>query len=57
MSGLTYETVSRFAQQGGTVYFAVLFLAGVAYAVWPKNKDTFRHLANLPLQDDEDEHV
>ena len=57
MSGLQYETVSRFAQQGGTIYFALLFAAGVLYAVWPRNKDAFRHLANLPLQDDEGDHV
>ena len=25
MSGLSYEAVARFAQQGGTVYFGVLF--------------------------------
>ncbi|OXE35942.1 MAG: CcoQ/FixQ family Cbb3-type cytochrome c oxidase assembly chaperone [Phenylobacterium zucineum] len=57
MSGLTYETVARFAQQGGTVYFGVMFLAGLAYALWPKNREAFRDLARLPLEDDEDDHV
>jgi hypothetical protein len=28
MSGLDYETVARFAQQGGTLYFAAIFIAG-----------------------------
>ena len=57
MSGLTYETVSRFAQQGGTIYFGVLFFAGCAYALWPSRKATFQKLAHLPLEDDESDHV
>ena len=57
MSALSYEQVARFVQQGGTLYFLVIFLAGVAYALWPKNRDAFREMAQLPLKDDEDEHV
>ncbi len=57
MSGLDYETVARFAQQGGTVYFAAIFLAGVAYALWPKKREEFRRAALAPLQNDEDDHV
>lgn len=54
---LDYETVSRFAQQGGTLFFITVFLAGVVYAVWPKNKEAFKRLAQLPLEDDESDHV
>jgi cytochrome c oxidase cbb3-type subunit 4 len=57
MSSLTYETVSRFAQQGGSLYFVLLFVAGCVYALWPGNKAKFQHLANLPLQGDEGDHV
>ena len=57
MSGLSYETVSRFAQQGGSLYFLLLFVAGCAYALWPRNREKFQHLAHLPLQDDESDHV
>ena len=57
MSGLSYETVARFAQQGGTIYFGVLFFAGVIYALWPSRKSTFQKLAHLPLEDDESDHV
>jgi cytochrome c oxidase cbb3-type subunit IV len=57
MSGLEYETVARLAQQGGTLYFAAIFLGGLAYALWPKHKDAFRRLAQLPLEDDESDHV
>ena len=57
MSGLSYETVSRFAQQGGTVYFGVMFFAGCVYALWPGSKDAFEQLAQLPLEDDGGDHV
>ena len=59
MSGLQldYETVSRFAQQGGTLFFVTAFLAGVVYALWPRNKEAFQRLAHLPLEDDESDHV
>jgi cytochrome c oxidase cbb3-type subunit IV len=57
MSGLDYETVSRFAQQGGTLYFGAVFIAGLIYALWPKHRETFRRLSRLPLEKDEDDHV
>ena len=57
MSSLDYETVARFAQQGGLVYFGALFIAGVIYALWPKNRDLFSRLSRLPLEKDEDDHV
>jgi cytochrome c oxidase cbb3-type subunit 4 len=57
MSGLDYETVARFAQQGGTLYFAVVFIAGVAWALWPGHRDAFRRLSQLPLEKDEGDHV
>lgn len=57
MSGLTYETVARFAQQGGTIYFGLMFAGGLIYALWPRNKEAFQRLAHLPLEDDESDHV
>ena len=57
MSGLTYETVATFAQQGGTLYFGVLFLGGLIYGLWPRHKETFNRMASLPLETDEDDHV
>ena len=44
MSGLTYETVARFAQQGGTIYFGLIFFAGLIYALRPKHKEAFKRL-------------
>jgi len=57
MSGLSYEVVAKFAQQGGTIYFGVIFLAGLVYALWPKHKEAFDRLAQLPLEEDESDHV
>ena len=57
MSGLDYETVARFAQQGGLVYFGAIFIAGLVYALWPKNQALFSRLSRLPLEKDEDDHV
>ena len=54
MSAMTYETVSRFAQQAGPIYFGLLFLIVLAYALWPKNAQTFRRAASLPLEQDDD---
>jgi cytochrome c oxidase cbb3-type subunit IV len=52
MSGLSYEAVARFAQQGGALYFAVLFVIGAAYALWPKNRDVFERAARAPLDEE-----
>jgi cytochrome c oxidase cbb3-type subunit 4 len=50
---MTYETVSRIVQQGGTVYFALMFAAVLAYAFWPKNKEKFRKAARAALDAEE----
>jgi len=50
---MTYETVAKIAQQGGLVYFTLIFLAGVTYALWPSHRDAFRKAASLPLEDED----
>jgi len=57
MSGLSYEAVAIFAQQGGTIYFGLIFAGGLIYALRPRHKATFQRLAHLPLDDDEAPHV
>ena len=57
MSGFSYEQMARFAQQGGTIYFGLMFFAGLIYALWPRHKASFARLAVLPLESDEDDHV
>jgi cytochrome c oxidase cbb3-type subunit 4 len=50
---LSYETVAQIAQQGGLIYFGLLFLAGCAYALKPSKKAEFQHAARMPLDDEE----
>jgi cytochrome c oxidase cbb3-type subunit 4 len=57
MSGLSYEAVATFAQQGGTVFFGLMFAGGLIYALWPRHSQAFQRLAQLPLEDDEAPHA
>jgi cytochrome c oxidase cbb3-type subunit 4 len=50
---MSYEAVAMAAQQGGAIYFVVLFLGGLAYAVWPKNRDEFHRAAQSPFEEEE----
>ncbi len=50
---MSYDTLSRFAQQGGSIYFSLLFLAATIYALWPRNRSRFDAAARMPL-DEED---
>jgi cytochrome c oxidase cbb3-type subunit 4 len=50
---MTYETVAKAVQQGGTVYFAVLFVVAAAYAFWPKNRAEFDKASRAPLDAEE----
>lgn len=47
-----YETLASFAQTGGLVYFFMIFLGALAYAVWPRNQKTFDAAARLPLEEE-----
>lgn len=49
---MTYETVSRIAQQWGAVYFVLMFAVAVAYAVWPRKHQEFQRAARLPLDEE-----
>ncbi len=50
---MSYEDVARFVQTWGLVFFVVVFLVAVAYALWPANRARFRRAARIPLEDDE----
>jgi len=50
---MTYEMVARFAQQGGSIYFSVVFVCVLNYALWPRNLALFDKAARSPL-DEED---
>jgi cytochrome c oxidase cbb3-type subunit 4 len=48
----TYRMLAEFAQSWGLVYFVVVFLIVVAYALWPSRKAQFDEAARLPLSED-----
>jgi cytochrome c oxidase cbb3-type subunit 4 len=48
----TYRFLAELAQSAGLLYFVGMFLAVVAYAMWPTNKAKFDQAAQMPLQDD-----
>jgi len=48
----TYAFFSHFAQTWGLVYFVVLFLVVLAYALWPSKQKAFDEAAKMPLRED-----
>ncbi len=47
-----YDELAGFAQTWGLLYFILLFLGVLVYALWPKNKKRFDDAANIPLRED-----
>jgi len=50
---MNYETVVDFSAFWGVIYFFLMFVAVLAYALNPKAKDKFDHAANIPLKEEE----
>ena len=50
---MTYDTVARFAQQGGSIYFTALFIGALIYALWPRNRKSFDEAARIPLNEED----
>ena len=48
----SYEFFAHVAQIWGLVYFLVLFIAVLAYALWPSRQKQFDESARLPLRED-----
>lgn len=48
----TYATLASFAQTWGLVYFVLMFLGAVAYALWPSRRAAFDEAARIPLRED-----
>jgi cytochrome c oxidase cbb3-type subunit 4 len=48
----TYKMLAEFAQTWGLVYFVVVFLIVLAYALWPSRKKQFDEAARIPLRED-----
>ncbi len=49
---ITYASVAQFAQTWGLVYFFVIFVAVLVYALWPSNKRPFDEASRIPLRED-----
>lgn len=49
---LDSDSLSAFAASWGSLYFAVMFVAAVAYALWPSKKSLFDHASRMPLSED-----
>lgn len=47
-----YETLAKFSQVYGLLYFVVLFVAVLLYVFWPSNKKRFDDAASMPLKED-----
>ena len=48
----TYEYFARLAGTWGLIYFFALFLAVLAYALWPSKQKEFDDSARMPLRED-----
>ena len=49
---MDHAAMSHFAQTYGLAFMVLLFAVALAYALWPKKRETFRRAARLPLEDD-----
>lgn len=47
-----YETLRHFAASWGAVYFGLIFLIALIYALRPSNRDAFDEAARIPLRED-----
>ena len=48
----TYRAAAEFAQTWGLVYFVVIFLGVLLYALWPSRQQQFDEAARIPLRED-----
>jgi len=48
----SHEFFAQIAQTWGLVYFFVLFIAVLAYALWPSRQKQFDESARMPLRED-----
>ena len=51
---MSYESIAKFAQNWGLVYFGVLFVGVLIYAFLPRNKKKFDEASRLPLASDDE---
>jgi cytochrome c oxidase cbb3-type subunit 4 len=54
LDGWSYQDVVAFSESWGGVYFMIMFLVALAYALWPSNQAGFQQAARIPFDDDGD---
>ncbi len=50
---MNVELLSKIAQQGGTIYFTVIFVVAAVWVFLPSNREKFRQAAQIPLNEDD----
>ena len=48
----TYQMLASFAQTWGLVYFVIVFVVVLIYALWPSRQKAFDDAARIPLRED-----
>jgi len=48
----TYAALAGFAQTWGLAYFVIVFVAVVAWTLWPSRRKRFEQAALMPLRED-----
>jgi len=48
---MSYEQIAKIAQQGGSLYFVLIFLGAVLYAFWPGNRAKFSAAKHRVLEE------
>ena len=48
----TYQFFAHLAQTWGLIYFFVMFIAVLVYALWPVAAERLRRTARMPLRED-----
>ena len=49
----TYEAAAHFAQSWGLLYFFLIFVAVVLFAMRPSSKHRYEDAARLPIREDD----
>lgn len=49
---MTYEEIAYFVKTWWTLFFVVIFVVVLIYALWPGNKEKFDKAARMPLDEE-----
>ena len=51
---MTYHDLAHFSETWGLLFLFILFVATLAYALWPANKERFDDAAAIPFREAQD---